>query len=312
MNKIRNIFSLATLIVSSPWMMLIAGIALYAIVYSGAIPETCPIWREIATKAADVLVIGVILGYFTNIAKMFGIFKQDLRDIVYLEEHLQKRADIEKLWDKLSKQMFKNKFPVIHSEFLQAIKDYFPDNEVSYYNNYSAFHKVEWHDQEHHIIKVTDTIAFELVAESKDKKVTYPQRTWTRVKEGDPYEERITEFSINGQAQNIAEPELSDDLGDKRSERTFVMEGSEKYEIRYVREKIYSIDTDYYIGFRAKYLVNGLSVTLSLPEGIEAMFISRGEQHDYKDDINPDCISKKYRGILFPRQGYTFALRTTI
>lgn len=312
MNKIKNIFSLATLIVSSPWLMLIAGIALYTIVYSGAIPETCPVWREIATKAADVLVIGVILGYFTNIAKMFGIFKQDLRDIVYLQEHLQKRNDLEKLWDTISKQMFANKFPVIHSEFLQAIKEYFPDNEVSYYNSYSAFTKVEWQDRERHIIKATDTVAFELIAESKDKKVTYPLRTWTRVKEGEPYEEKITEFSINGHPQHINEPELSEDLGDKCSEREFVMEGSEKYEIRYVREKIYSIDTDYYIGFRAKYLVNGLSVTLSLPEGIEAIFTSRGTQHDYENGINPDCISKEYKGILFPRQGYTFALRRTI
>lgn len=311
MNKIKNIFSLKTLVLSSPWLMLVIGIALYVLVYGGVF-ESYPICKEIATKAADVLVIGVILGYFTNIAKIFGIFKQDLRDIVYLEEHLEKRNDLEKLWDTISKQMFANKFPVIHSEFLNAIKEYFPGNEVSYYNNYNAFTKVEWHDRENHIIKATDTVAFELVAESKDREVTYPLRTWTRVNKGDVYQERITEFSVNGKAQQIEDPEEFENLGDKCCQRVFKMNGSEKYEIRYVREKIYSIDTDYYIGFRAKYIVNGLSVTLSLPEGIEAIFTSRGTQHDYEDGINPDCISRKYRGIIFPRQGYTFALRRII
>lgn len=311
MNRIKNIFSKETLIVSSPWLMLAAGGILYALAYGNVIPED-NVWNGIAIKAADVLVIGVILGYFTNIAKMFGIFKQDLREIVYIEEHLQKRNDLEQLWNRISKQMFENKFPVIHSEFLQAIKEYFPKDEVSYYNNYDAFTKVEWYDRERHVIKATDTVSFELVAENKEKKVTYPLRTWTRVNEGEIYEERVLEFSVNGQPRQINDPEQFEDLGDKCSEREFIMEGSEKYEIRYVREKIYSIDTDYYIGFRAKYLVNGLRVTLSLPDGIEALFTSRGTQHDYENGINPDCISKKYKGIVLPRQGYTFALRRTI
>lgn len=141
-NKIKNLFSRQTLIMSSPWLMLVTGLALYVIVYSGAISYSS-IWRDVATKAADVLVIGVILGYFTNIAKMLGIFKQDLREIVYMEEHLQKRNDLDNLWDRISKQMFKNKFPIIHTQFLQAIKDYFPQEEVSYYNNYNSFTKVE-------------------------------------------------------------------------------------------------------------------------------------------------------------------------
>lgn len=306
LEKINNMFSGATLIVSSPWIMLIVGIALYIIVYCGVITD--PMWKDIAMKAADILIIGVILGYFTNITTMFGIFKKDLRDIVYMEEHLKKRNDLEELWNTISKQMFANKFPVIHTQFLQAIKDYFP-NDVSYYNDYKSFTKVEWEDKEHHIVKVTDNISFELVAESKDKKIIYPMRTWTRVNENDRYEERLIKFSADGVDRAISEAEETIDLGDKCVKREFVLEGRDKYEIRYIRQKIYNIDTDYYIGFRTKYIVNNLNVTLSLPEDINAIFTSRGTQHDFEDDINPDCISKIYKGIIFPRQGYIFALR---
>lgn len=208
--------------------------------------------------------------------------------------------------------MFMNKFPIIHTQFLQAIKDYFPQEEVSYYNNFNSYTKVEWEDRDNHIVKVTDTVTFELIAESCNKPVIYPIRTWTRVGEGDQYSETLLEFSVNGVNRDIPNAEENIELGDKCAKREFRFEGAEKYEIRYIRQKIYNIDTDYYIGFRAKYIVNGLSVTLSLPEGIEALFTSRGTQHDYENGINPDCISKKYRGIVFPRQGYTFALRRTI
>ena len=309
MKRNNNIFSFSTLIMASPWIMLIVGVALYAIVYFGVF-EANSVWREIFIKVADILVIGVILGYFTNIAKMFGIFKQDLREIVYMEEHLQKRNDLEKLWDTVSKQMFKNKFPAIHTDFLQALKKYFPDDVVSFYNNYNVYTKVEWHDKENHLIKVTDTTSFELVAESKSKKIEYPLRTWTRVKDGDLYEEKMLKFSVNGKELEIQESAQSKDHGDTCEERIFPLSDSEKYEIKYVREKIYSIDTDYYIGFRAKYIVNNLSVALYLPEDIEALFTARGTQGDFEEGIVPDSISKQYKGIVLPRQGYTFVLRT--
>ena len=290
--------------------MLVSGIFLYACVYTKVCPKDS-IWADMAEKGADVLVIGVILGYFTNIAKMFGIFKEELRGIVYLEEHLQKRNDLDKLWDAASKQMFKNKFPVIHSDFLEAIKTYFPNNEVSYYNNYNAFIKVEWEDRDNHIIKVTDSISFELIPENKEGKIFYPLRTWTCVNDGDRHEENLLSFSVNGVRQEIGTPEVFYEGGEECRERVFEMKNQEKYEIRYEREKIYNIDTDYFIAFRAKYIVNNLSVTLSLPEGIKALFSSRGTQKNYADGINPDCINKIYHGIIFPRQGYFFALRRT-
>ena len=309
MKRVNNIFSFFTLIVASPWIMLIVGVAFYTIAYLGVFSANS-IWREIFIKIGDIFVIGVILGYFTNIAKMLGIFKQDLREIVYMEEHLQRRNDLEQLWERASKQMFKNKFPAIHADFLQALKKYFPDDVVSFYNNYNVYTKVEWHNKDKHIIKVTDTTSFELVAENRNKKVDYPLRTWTRVKEGDEYEEKILSFTVNGENRVMQQSVQSEDHGDTRVERNIELSGSERYEIKYVREKIYSIDTDYYIGFRAKYIVKNLSVALFLPEGIEALFTARGTQDDFEDGIVPDSISKQYKGIVLPRQGYTFVLRT--
>lgn len=83
-----------------------------------------------------------------------------------------------------------------------------------------------------------------------------------------------------------------------------------KYEIKYTREKTYNIDDDYYVGFRAKYIVNKLRVCLDLPNEIEAIFTCRGTQKDFEDvGNNVNRIEKRYRGIVLPRQGYIFALK---
>ena len=44
--------------------------------------EENSIWNKIAIKVADVLVIGVVLGFITNAAHFIGFFKQDLQDII--------------------------------------------------------------------------------------------------------------------------------------------------------------------------------------------------------------------------------------
>lgn len=94
------------------WIILIVGIGLYAYGYFGINQDS--IWKEIVIKIADVLVIGVILGYLSNAAQFLGVFKSDLQDIIYGKEFIKQRKDLDPLWDTLSKQLFKNKFPAIH------------------------------------------------------------------------------------------------------------------------------------------------------------------------------------------------------
>lgn len=65
----------------SAWFFGIIGVVLYYAAYFYIDKDS--IWREIAIKAGDVLIIGVLLGYLSNAAQFLGIFKQDLQDIIY-------------------------------------------------------------------------------------------------------------------------------------------------------------------------------------------------------------------------------------
>lgn len=79
------------------------------------------------------------------------------------------------------------------------------------------------------------------------------------------------------------------------------MKGSTKYNIKYTRTKIYSLDEDFYIGFRAKYIVKGLRVCLDYPEDMDAIFTCRGTHDDFEDVKNQNDASKRNTKALYYR-----------
>lgn len=303
----NNVLSYKCFREGSAWIILLFGLAFYYFGYFQIDHQS--IWKEIVIKVADVLVIGVIIGYLSNASQFLGIFKKDLQDIIYGKEFIEKRKDISPLWENISKQMFKNKFPTLHKEFLEVIKDYFPKDAVSYYNDYESHIVIEWQDKQNGIIRVTDSISFELVADS-DTLFEYPLKTWTKVHDNGSYSTKIIELSVNGIKYDIQKGDEYKEKEDICYEQKVKLNGSNKYDIKYTRLKTYSINDDYYIGFRAKYIVKGLRVSLVFPDDIEATFTCRGTQKDF-DDVNNSkkMIEKKYKSIILPRQGYIFALR---
>lgn len=110
-----------------------------------------------------------------------------------------------------------------------------------------------------------------------------------------------------GTPENAAEKYLSD-LSSDLSEFGFY--NAHNHDNRSLALMI--IDEDFYIGFRAKYIVKGLRVCLDYPEDMDAIFTCRGTHDDFEDVKKPKrCIEKKYEGVILPRQGYIFVLRTT-
>lgn len=304
----KNILSANNLRTGAAWICLLVGIVLYFIGFNW---DGKPIWGQFILKAADVLVIGVILGFLTNAARFIGIFKQDLQDIIYGKEYIKQRKDIYPLWENLSKEMFKNKFPRIHKELLKTINGYFPKDDVSYYNDYYLHYIIEWKDKEKGIIKVTTQASFELITDS-EKKIIYPLKTWTTISDESEYSYEIINITVN---KRDIKKELSSKAKTKESDGTISEEydlelsGENKYEIKYKSEKTYDLDDDNYIGFKARYIVTSLRVCLDLPEDLNAIFISRGTQNDFDEDWSVKSRKEhKYKGIVLPRQGFIFTL----
>lgn len=72
----KTILSTNNLRTGAAWLFLILGIGLYIIGFFYI--EENSIWNKIAIKVADVLVIGVVLGFITNAAD----FQKHLKEIL--------------------------------------------------------------------------------------------------------------------------------------------------------------------------------------------------------------------------------------
>ena len=118
------------------------------------------------------------------------------------------------------------------------------------------------------------------------------------------------EIIVDGMTPDIINNPPKTIGGNTEYSSTVYLEGKRQYCVSYKREKKYCINEDYFIGFRSQYILKNLTITLNLPEGIEATFIERGTNVRFDSVKNSKhCIKKKLRGVIFPKQGYIFALR---
>lgn len=210
----------------------------------------------------------------------------------------------------MTKQLIKNRFSEIHKELLAAIRaNALPSDEsVSYYEDHDSDITLEWVDRDNGIIKSVAAITFTLIADS-EKEIKLPIRTYSIIgKDCNGVSE--PQILVDG-----IKPDFENNLPEKKGNEilhssTVFLKGKRQYCVSYTREKKYCINEDYFIGFSSQFITKNLTVTLNLPKGIEAIFIERGTNIRFDSVKNTkECIKKKLRGVIFPKQGYIFALR---
>lgn len=81
MNKLKSIYSLLSLKLSIAWLLPAVGLCFYVLVYTGLI-DNCSTLGEIMIKAADVLVIGGVVGFLTNIDRHLESLEKLLKTLL--------------------------------------------------------------------------------------------------------------------------------------------------------------------------------------------------------------------------------------
>lgn len=291
------------------WLYFFGGVGFYIVGYT-LIEEG--LLQEVFLKVGDVLVIGVILGYLTNISAFFGVFKKDLEDIMFSKKFISVRNDLDTIWETVTKELFKSKFPAISRDLLNLIKEkYLPLENVSYYHDYNISTELSWHDFERKIIKSITKISFDLIAEDRNK-FTFPIQTWTDIEDltPDEYSIKIISYQVNGNAPD--NPRESSCIKNNRHEYSYLVDlsGELRYDINQTFEKYYSFEKDFTLCFKARYIINRLNVQLRHPSNLKVCFMERGTAAKFKEMNNTnDFIEMKYKDLLLPEQGYIIAMK---
>lgn len=301
------------------WLIPIVGIIGYILVYSNSFRENSDL-REVVIKVSDVFVIGGFVGFLSNCSQFFGIFSKELECIVFSDRFLESRKDISSIWIKTSKALFNQKFPDISEELFTIIQDYYIcKEEYSYYDNYRIITDIEWSDDIKKFIIVKDYINFDLVTE-KEGDIDIPFSTWMNgikgLEKNKDYYCKL-ECKINNIIQSpVIEEEYVNDDNEyivKHITKVHNTKEKEKYQVSIYRERKYIFELDYDISFRAKFIVKDMTISLNIPQDMEATFICRGTPKDFIKVKNSKTTKEYlYKGLVLQRQGYTFALQKTI
>ncbi len=287
----------------------IIGIIAYILSFTVFTEESYSMYHEIFTVAGNVLVVGVVVGFITNVMQNFGLFKEELGKVIYAKEFMANRKDIQSIWLNASKIVFEGKFPQIHEDFFARMIDYLKCKDVAYYNNYEMHIHLGWLSPEKGLVKVKKRIIFDLIALSKNHQ-TYTYKSWLNMSSEDGYSSKI-DVLVNGRKPRPKY--IKHESEEKDSIKTEIinvgLKGSMEYNIQIDEEKIYDINSDFILGFKAKHITNNFRVQLVHPEDIRVMFEPCGTQMEFQDVNNSKTINeKRYNHVLLPKQGFIIAL----
>ena len=308
---------LTTLSSRTFWMIISLIVGIGAYIWGAFLPQSS-LLHEILFQIGNITVIGIFFSFFSNASEFLGIFKKELQDIVYSDEFLNDQKDVSKYWKTTSKQMFKNKFPDIHEEFLDVINANLPTDEVSYYKDYEMTSTMKWIDEDKGIVKVNDCVDFYLIADSEEKFI-YPLKNWIKTSaDGSEIKSKMLSFIVNKKEMVSSDgtkpkPQITCKDGERCEEYDIALKGSKQYHIVYQIEKEYNLFDDHCKGFRAKYIVNNCRLNLEVPTNVHVQFVARGTLREFLDKgiQTPHKISKEYKGILLPKQGFIVAFMKT-
>lgn len=265
--------------------------------------------QEILCTIGNIMVVGVAVGFFTTIVQNLGLFKEELGNVIYAKDFLVNRKDINQIWLNASKAVFEGKFPEIHQDLFERMLVYLKNKDVAYYNNYEMHILLEWHSKEKRLVKTTRTIFFDLIATSKNHQY-YTFSTWGTVNEGDYYSVNI-DVTVNDKAPKAKHINISSEqIGNVKRETVNVsLKNDLVYHMCIKEEKIYNIDSDFVVGYIAKYITNNVRIQLIHPEDILICPVSCGTQINFQEVNNSKNINEyRYNHVLLPKQGFCIAL----
>ena len=86
-------------------------------------------WYRFLYGLSNVIVMSALVSFLIDSVEFMGVFRRALEDIIYDSKYLKKRKDIDQIWVNVSKEMFKSKFPQISTPLMQAVRQYFKNDD---------------------------------------------------------------------------------------------------------------------------------------------------------------------------------------
>lgn len=295
------------------WLSLLFGLLFLLIGYDKIYFENENYFEVFKVAGTVILSSGIFLSIAKSI-QFSGIFSDELRKIIFGEEHLEQRKDIFNLWRNTSRALYNKKFPeisdaiekIITESYLPITKDYYFEN-----SNYNIDIDIDPNNNEYIIL--TETMRTKIKT-SVDDKVVYSFKSVIDIpsSENNKYTEfELIELTINNKkivTSNILREERQTNKLINKLELEKKLIGFQEYDVLKKVRKRYSLNSNKTKGHTAVSLTKNFYLEVTYPNQLAVDFYKAGTVYPYTSEfktIGEHTIMKQsYKGIIFPKQGF--------
>ena len=296
-----------------PWLMFACGLLLLIIgefmnlaSHKDSIFDFTPEKiQQFITGLGKVVLISGVTTITLDSYKFLGIFKEELGKVISEPEFINNRKDLDIYWEKVTKHMFKNKFPTINTKIIKDIKEtYLPTTSVQYYDDYKQTIEIKLIDPINDIVQVTQTNKFLIIPlEAKTKFSHEFSNSITCGKHPNMAKFHLVKFKVNDKDQDVSIKNIIEN-NCLTSSYDVTLEGKSGYNIEITVKKEYSLKDDNMIGTLPVYIRNNFRVQFFLA-GVELKVYSAGTLNNFKTiNDRPGFLEVDYHGLIYPKQGY--------
>lgn len=260
---------------------------------------------------------GGVLASILKSKQFTDIFSEELESIIYSDKFLQKSNDINSIWEKVTKELCKQKFQSINSELFQGVKNfYLPIEQQFYYKDYKVQISIDIDEDNNNYIIVKENIETSIVSENTEEiEFKFGNTIICEPNDFSKTRNDVKFIKINGINQDFK----LEDIQKKEDNNKLVtcytkkLSGTNEYKIE--REEIKKIN--YKLNpnriHNAIWLYHNISLEVDFPEELFITFHKIGVNKEWEKKFlklkNNSRLKSKYEGIVFPNQGFMLNYR---
>ncbi|MBB2148815.1 hypothetical protein [Pedobacter gandavensis] len=287
-----------------PWVVTSLGTTFF--VFSVVSNEPNLSGNIILNGLGKAMLAGGVFAFLLKSQQFLGVYKDELTKVIFEPKFLKNREDLPEYWEKVTRELVKDKFPHIHSSIMKDVKDtYLPTSLVAYYDNCVNVIDIELIDADKQLVRVKHKSTFTIIPADVKHAIEHPY--WNRI----VYQPGCTETSctINSVKVNnkviAVKPIQKLENNSLYTKFVIPLKGEKNgYNMEIESTKTYSLKVDNIIGYSNSFIQNNFKVQIFL-NGVKAKFHECGTLKSFETIHNkPTLIEKKYNGLMYKGQGY--------
>ncbi len=294
----------------------IFGIAIYTMGYF-KIWDLTYIWLyDFAKTGGSIFMSSAVFMGIVKSYQFTGIFKDELRKVVFAEDHLSKRNDIDNIWENITLQLCNQKFKKISNKLQKIVKQYYlPIEDDYYYKNTKLVVEIEHNEDNAGYINVVEEYTTTINIEDSEKidfhftsSIPFPEdeNTITYFK--------LAEFTLNerdikwNKGKELKETSTSNILSNCFNIKLDCVKGKKEYIVYRKTKKCYALSENPYMGHTASGLYENYDFHITYPKNMSFDWLGMGVLGKWKIKRSENTYSKTlkagYNGLMFKNQGF--------